>query len=125
MLKLNPSSAQTYMNIGKLGSAPVWKRAEKLYGSYSVCDYSGCKTFDNKHIGFTEDGNEDRMLEKNEYKFVEIRVKYKENVQIMSGMNYAEVYAVKRPTYKIVDYPTETWFLPDGTEVKFKNGLVE
>lgn len=127
VLKINPIYGQTYMFVGKLGQAPTWKRAEKYYGDYSVCILNDCKEFKNKHIGFSHERDNDRGMEKNEYKFVEIRTNYIENIkykQILSGMNYAEVMAVRTPYYKIVD-TKETWYFFEGPEITFKDGIVE
>ena len=125
MLKLNPLYGQTYMYIGKLGAAPVWKRAEKIYGEYSVCTQVKCETFVNKHIGFSHDGYEDSLPTRKEYTFCSVRYEHINSKQILSGMNACEVLLNYWPGFKEVNGNEETWFsTPDKPSIKFKDGIV-
>lgn len=126
LLKYLPIHAQTYMYIGKLGAAPVWKRAEKLYGDYSICIQEKCEIFRNRHIGFTHDGNEDSLPNSKEYKFCEVRYEHINSKQILSGMNACEVLLNYWPGFKEVNGTEETWFgASDKPSIKFENGIVK
>jgi hypothetical protein len=118
VLKLNPLYAQTYVYIGKLGSTAVFKRAEKIYGDWSVAYADGrIEMHKNEHVGWSYDDN-NSIPNSKEYAYCEL--KDKKYIQILSGMNMCEVIEVKPyPTYKEILY----WH--DGTAVEFKNGLVK
>jgi len=114
------------MYTGKLGPGPTWKRAEKYIGDYYISEHGITTHFKNKHIGFTYETN-DEVMERNEYKFTEIRTQYIEAIkhgQLVNGMNYAEVLAIVQPYYKIIEGNKETWYFNDRGPIEFKNGTI-
>lgn len=125
-LKCLPVYAQTYAFYVMAGEIPIFKRAEKHYGNYWVSENGTTTTYTDRHIGFIfkkETSSEDEENEMDPE--VRIRDKFRKSKQILSGMNYNEVAAIKEPYYKIVNGYEETWYFRDDSQVIFKDGFVK